>query len=67
MLQVEEIKKSTYKRLDRVDKRMNRVLRELEEKVSDEERLIQEVKKNEKNLQWMKDFINRVDRILEIE
>ena len=65
--QVEEIKKSTYKRLDRVDKRMDRVLRELEEKVSDEERLIREVKKNEKNLQWMKDFINRVDRILEIE
>lgn len=65
--QVEDVKKSTYKRLDRIDKRMERVLRELEEKVSDEERLIQEVKANEQNLQWMKDFINRVDSILEIE
>ena len=65
--QVKRVKKQAYKRLNRVDERIKKLLDVLEKKTADEVRLKAEVQANADNYRWIKDFVARVDSLLEIE
>ena len=65
--QVSAIKKQTHKRLDKVDKRIADLMKLLAEKLSNEQKLRDEVSANAKNFEWITDFVARVEAILEVE
>lgn len=63
---IEKIKKKTQRKLIQADNVISNTLTEIDEKTKDEETLKLQVEKNKEKFEWVQNFIEKVEKILEV-
>lgn len=64
---VENIKKTTEEKLDRLDNMLKAWMSEVEQLLSDMDKLRKEVEENKQKYEWITNFVNEVSELLEIK
>lgn len=62
----EDFKKYFLNEIDKLEKLLSKKVNELKDMTSNKESIEKHIKENEKNQAWLKDFIKRLDSVLEI-
>lgn len=62
----EDFKKYFLNEIDKLEKLLSKKVNELKDMTSSKENIEKHIKENEKNQAWLKDFIKRLDSVLEI-
>lgn len=62
----EDFKKYFLNEIDKLEKLLSKKVNELKDMTSSKENIEKHIKENEKNQVWLKDFIKRLDSVLEI-
>lgn len=64
---ISKVKSDAIDKFNLLDKHVNDLYEEYNRKISDEKKLQAQVKANQENLDWMKDYLSRVENVLKIK